>query len=600
MRILACLAITGGLLGAELSPSEYLDYIKYLASEKLKGRATGSPELDKAAAYIAKHFKAMHLKPLHGDSYYQDFEVTTSARLGSHNRMDVVDAKGKESLTLQRDFVPLNLSSAGSVAGPMVFAGYGITAPEYRYDDYAGIDVKGKIVVILRHEPQEFDDKSVFEGKVYTAHSQIFAKATNAKMHGAKAILFVNDLHAHPNDKDELDKFGATEGPANAGIGFVQVKGATVAKWFADAGKDLQQVAKDIDADLKPRSFEFPAGTRADLDIDLKRELKTVHNVGAYMPGETAEYVILGAHYDHLGLGGQFSLAPSMTGTVHPGADDNASGTAGVLELAHWFSRQPRHKRGILFLTFAGEELGLLGSNYYVNHPELPLDKAVAMINMDMIGRVRDQKLYVGGVGTGTTFKKLMDDVNGHYSYHTDLTEAGYGSSDHTSFTTKQVPVLFFFSGLHADYHKPGDTWDKIDAPAATKLLNMISGLIERLEDDPARPQFVRVADPHPVVADPSAHSGKVSGYGPDFGSIPDFAEIPNGVRFADIRPGSPAAKAGLKAGDILTEFDGKPIQNLYDFTYALRAKSPGQVVLVKVLRGNQTIEAKVLLTERK
>ena len=190
--------------------------------------------------------------------------------------------------------------------------------------------------------------------------------------------------------------------------------------------------------------------------------------------------------------------------------------------------------------------------------------------------------------------------MSGRYHYHSDLSEAGYGSSDHTSFTTKQVPVLFFFSGLHADYHKPSDTWDKIDAPAAVKLLDMISGVIVRLEDDPGRPQFVRVADPHPMVADASAHSGKVSGYGPDFGSIPDFTELPNGVRFADIRPGSPASKAGLKAGDILTEFDGKPIQNLYDFTYALRAKKPGQEVLVKVLRGDQTIEAKVLLTERK
>jgi len=596
MRFFACLAITGGLLAADLSPAEYLDYVKYLASDQMKGRATGSPELNKAADYIAGKFRAMNLQPIHGNSYYQDFEVTTSATLGPHNRMTV----GSQPLTLQQDFVPLNLSAAGEISGSLVFAGYGITAPEYNYDDYAGIDAKGKIVIILRHEPQEFDDKSVFEGKVYTAHSQIFAKATNAKMHGAKAVLFVNDLHAHPTDKDELDQFGTTEGPANAGIAFVQVKGATAAKWFADAGRSLEEVQSGIDADLKPRSFEFPAGARVGLNVDVKREMKTVHNVGGYWPGETNEYVVLGAHYDHLGLGGQFSLAPSLAGTVHPGADDNASGTAGVLELAHWFSKQPKHKRGILFLTFAGEELGLLGSSYYVNHPELPLENAVTMINMDMIGRVRDQKLYVGGVGTGTTFQKLIADVNGHYNYHSDLSEAGYGSSDHTSFTTKQVPVLFFFSGLHSDYHKPSDTWDKIDAPAAVKLLDMISGVIERLEDDPDRPRFVRVADPHPAVADPSAHSGKVSGYGPDFGSIPDFTELPNGVRFADIRPGSPASKAGLKAGDILTEFDGKPIQNLYDFTYALRAKKPGQEVLVKVLRGDQTIEAKVLLTERK
>ncbi len=600
MRVLACLAIVGGLFAADLSPVEYLDYVKYLASQEMRGRATGSPELEKAAQYIATRFRALGLEPLGGDSYFQSFDVTTSAALGPHNSLAEINGNGERAFTLQRDFVPLNLSRAGGISGGLVFAGYGITAPEYNYDDYAGVDAQGKIVVILRHEPQEFDDKSAFEGKVYTAHSQIFAKAANAKMHGASAAIFVDDLAAHPNDKDELDKFGTTEGPANAGIAFVQVTSAVAAKWFEEAARDLEQTEKGIDADLKPRSFAFPGGMRLTGNIDVERETKTVHNVGAYLSGETDEYVVLGAHYDHLGLGGQFSLAPSLTGTVHPGADDNASGVAGVLELAHWFSQQPKHKRGILFLTFAGEELGLLGSSYYVNHPERPLENAVAMINLDMIGRVRERRLYVGGVGTGTTFQKLLTDVNARFNYHTDVSEAGYGSSDHTSFTAKQVPVLFFFSGLHADYHKPSDTWDKIDAPAAVKLLDMLSGLIERLEDDPARPTFVRVADPHPLVADASAHSGKVSGYGPDFGSIPDFTELPNGVRFADIRPGSPAAKAGLRAGDILIEFDGKPIQNLYDFTYALRAKHPGQEVLVRVLRGDHTIEAKVLLTERK
>jgi len=288
---------------------------------------------------------------------------------------------------------------------------------------------------------------------------------------------------------------------------------------------------------------------------------------------------------------------------VHPGADDNASGTAGVIELAHWFSHEPKHKRGILFLTFAGEELGLLGSSYYANHPVLPLDQAVAMINMDMIGRIRDNKVYVGGVGTGTTFAPLLKEASARHNFETDITErGGYGSSDHTSFTAKQIPVLFFFSGLHADYHKPSDTWDKIDAPDAVRLLDLIADVMDHLTDGSPRPQFVRVAEsqPEPEVANPHSGTGTVSGYGPDFGSIPDFTELPNGVRFADVRPGSPAAKAGLKGGDVLIEFDGKPIQNLYDFTYALRAKKAGQEVLVKVLRGDQTIVAKVLLTERK
>jgi hypothetical protein len=598
----ALVVLAGGLFAAELSPTEYIGYVKYLASEDMRGRETGSPELEKAAAYIRDLFRSMHLKPLSGDSYYQDFEVTTSARLGQQNQVSYTLNRQKKTLKFQQDFVPLNVSSAGKVSGEVVFAGYGITAPEYNYDDYAGLDVKDKIVLVLRHEPQEFDDKSVFEGKVYTAHSQIFAKASNAKIHGAKALLMVNDVAAHPDDGDKLEKFGTTAGPANGGIEFAQVKAEVAENWMESAGKSLAAIEASIDKDLHPQSFTFPASLAVEVDIDIRREVKTVHNVGAYLPGDTDEYVILGAHYDHLGLGEQFSLAPSLAGTVHPGADDNASGTAGVIELAHWFSHEPKHKRGILFLTFAGEELGLLGSSYYVNHPILPIANAVAMINMDMIGRIRDRKIYVGGVGTGTTFAELLKDVGQHHDFQADATErGGYGSSDHTSFTTKQVPVLFFFSGLHADYHKPSDTWDKIDAPDAVQLLDMIADVMDHLTDGTPRPQYVRVADPENPHGEMASHSsGTVSGYGPDFGSIPDFTEIPNGVRFADIRPGSPAAKAGFKGGDILIEFDGKKIQNLYDFTYALRAEKPGQEVLVKVLRGDQTIEAKVLLTERK
>jgi len=604
MRYPLLAVLAGGLFAAEFSPTEYLDYVKYLASENMRGRATGSPELEKAAGFIRDKFRSLKLDPISGDSYYQDFEVTTSAKLGNQNEIAYSTAGKKETLRFNQDFVPFNLSSAGKVSGEAVFAGFGITAPEYNYDDYAGLDVKDKIVIVLRHEPQEFDDKSVFDGRVYTAHAQIFSKASNAKLHGAKAVLLVNDVAAHPSDSDDLEKFGGTAGPANAGIEFVQVKAAVVDHWLKPTGKSLSSLETVIDKDLHPVSFALPADLHLDMDVDIRREVKTVHNVGAYLPGETPEYVIIGAHYDHLGLGEQFSLAPSLAGTVHPGADDNASGTAGVLELAHWFSHEPKHKRGIMFLTFAGEELGLLGSSYYVNHPLLPTSNAVAMINMDMIGRIRDNKVYVGGVGTGTTFAPLLKEAAHRHDFDADVTErGGYGSSDHTSFTTKQIPVLFFFSGLHADYHKPSDTWDKINAPDAVRLLDMIADVMDHLTDGSPRPQYVRVAEtqPEPEMASQS-HSGSASssGYGPDFGSIPDFTEIPNGVRFADVRPGSPAAKAGFKGGDILVEFDGKPIQNLYDFTYALRAKKAGQEVLVKVLRGDQTIVAKVLLTERK
>ena len=351
----------------------------------------------------------------------------------------------------------------------------------------------------------------------------------------------------------------------------------------------------------EPESFAFPASIRINGAVDIERTQKTTHNVAAYLPGETGEYVVLGAHYDHLGLGEQFSMAPSLAGTVHPGADDNASGTAGVIELARWFAGQPRQKRGILFLNFAGEELGLLGSQWYVEHPELPLENAVAMINMDMIGRLRSAKLYIGGSDTGSTMRAMLDRIAPRYQMNIDYSDSsGFGSSDHTSFTTKGVPVLFFFSGLHSDYHKPSDTWDKIDAPGAVKVLALVADALNNLREAPDRPKFVRVAPPshgQGGVGPVSSSSG--GGYGPYFGSIPDFGEGVNGVKFADVREGSPAAKAGFKGGDVMVEFDGKAIQNLYDFTYALQAKKPGDEVVVKVLRDGAKVEAKVLLTKR-
>jgi hypothetical protein len=583
---------------ATIDPNVYLEEIKYLASQEMRGRATGSPELEKAAEYIAGKYRSFGLEPVVGSSFLQPFPVTTGGRLGPSNRFLYTEKGRTVAVPFREDFIPFSFSASSHLNGSVVFAGYGITAPEYHYDDYQGIDVKGKVVLLLRHEPQENDKQGVFAGRL-TQHAQFAAKATNAKMHGASGVILINDLAAHHGDGDDLQKFGNVEGPSESGIPFLQVKEKVIDQWFADAGKSVDQIEGAIDKDLRPESFAFPDSLRVNITIDIKREVKTTHNVAAYLPGQTGEYVIIGAHYDHLGLGEQYSMAPDKAGTVHPGADDNASGTAGVIELARWFSRQPKQKRGILFLSFAGEEMGLLGSEWYVEHPEKPLANAVAMINLDMIGRLRDGKLYIGGVGSGEGLRAMLDGITPKYHLNMDYSDtSGYGSSDHTSFTTKQVPVLFFFSGLHSDYHKPSDTWDKIDAPGAVKVLQVVADAAENLQESGTRPQFIRVAPSHGEGAGPlSSSSG--GGYGPYFGSIPDFGEGTKGVKFADVREGSPASKAGLKAGDVMVEFDGKPIQNLYDFTYALQAKKPGDEVLVKVLRKGETLDAKVLLTKR-
>src|SRR5215831_8478521 len=424
---------------AAVDPNRYLEDVKFLASPQLRGRATGSPELEKAAHFIAAQFHSAGLKPIDGKSYFQAFSVTTNAKLGTANRFEYsIDGKTTE-LKFQEAFIPFNFSSRARLAGEVVFAGYGITAPEYGYDDYAGIDVNGKIVLLLRHEPQEFDEKSVFQGKVYTQHAQFASKATNAKNHGAIGVILINDRAAHRGDADELEKFGAAGGPGDAGIPYVQIKADVAERWFAAAAKDLDNIQQEIDKDLRPRPFAFSATLHIHANLDVERAVKTVHNVAGYLPGETDEYVVIGAHYDHLGLGEQYSMAPSQIGTIHPGADDNASGTAGVIELARWYSTQPKQKRGILFLTFAGEELGLLGSSYYADHPKFPLDHAVAMLNMDMIGRPREGKVYIGGAGSGSTLKETVEEVLPHHHLNADFSDAtGYGSSDHTSFTAKQ------------------------------------------------------------------------------------------------------------------------------------------------------------------
>ncbi len=578
----------------------YIRDVRTLAAPEMKGRGDGSPELERAAHYIADQFRAAGVEPLNGDSYFQPFTISVGANLGPDNRFEIESGGRTTTLRVGQDFTPLSFSSSGSISGTMVFAGYGITAPEYHYDDYAHLDVRDKIVLVLRHEPQEHDPKSVFRGRAFTRHAAFISKAINARNRGARALVIVNDRAAHAADEDRLVKFGFTEGPSDEGLPVLQVKAAIAEQWVAGAGKSLVELQKQIDKTLEPQSFALSESIRVSVRVNIERQMATVNNVVGWLPGSSDEYIVIGAHYDHLGLGQYDSLAPSMVGKVHPGADDNASGTAGLMELARMFAaRKSELRRGVVFVAFSGEELGLLGSNYYVNHPLKPLDKAAAMINLDMIGRVRQDKVYVGGVGTGTTFRPMVEEAGKKFSFHLDYSAGGYDSSDHTSFNAKQVPVLFFFSGLHSDYHKPSDTWDKIEGPETARLLDMVFEVAENLDEADSRPQYVRVAESNPHSGSAAGDSGG-GGYGPYFGSIPDFGQVENGVKFADVKEGSPAAKAGLKSGDVLVEFDGKPIKNLYDFTYALRSKNVGDRVEVRVLREGKPLTAQVTLEQRR
>lgn len=590
------LALSASAVTSTVDSKRYLNDIKALSAPSMEGRGAGTHGIALAMNYIEQRYRSLGLQPAGSKGYLQPFTVITGAKLNPGNLMEAQDGSSKLELKLNDDFVPFSFSSSGEVSGPVVFAGYGATAPEFGYDDYKHIDVKDKIVLLLRYEPAGFATKSGHAG--LTEHSQLITKAINARNHGAKAIVLINGKLEN-GEEDLLTRFGSVSGPENAGIAIIQAKNSIASAWFTASGKSLSSVQDQVNASSTPDSFAFPDSLQISLKVSIEKTRATVDNVLAYLPGKTDEYIIIGAHYDHLGYGNVDSLAPSQVGKIHPGADDNASGTAGVMELARQLAPlKGRLQRGILFASFAGEELGLLGSAEWVKEPTLPLDKAVAMINMDMIGRIKDDKVYIGGTGTGSTFKSVLDEEKAKSPFKFEYSASGYAASDHTSFVAKKIPVLFFFSGLHADYHKPSDTWDKINAPDAARLLVFIEGVALKLDSAPERVAFQTVVEDHSAAS--SSSSGGGGGYGPYFGSIPDFGQEEDGVKFSDVRPGSPAGKAGFKAGDVLVQFGDNPIHNLYDFTDALRRRKIGDVVEVKVLRNGKPITASVKLEQRR
>jgi hypothetical protein len=601
MRLTEILLLLSCLLGSMAAPADitaehYLGLVKTLASEEFKGRGDDMPELQQAAAYLAGQFRACGVGPANG-GYFQKFRATTGTSIGPANSLVVKFDAGQKQYRSGQDFTPLGISDPGTASGQAVFAGYGITADEFKYDDYKGLDVKGKIVLIMRHEPQEQQEKRAFQARDLTTYSRIVDKAINARLHGAAAVILVNDPHPHEGEEDALMKPEALMGPEHLGLPAIQVKREVADALLATAGKNLKDLQAAIDRDLSIQSLGLPVTVQ--LQVDVIRQTRELANVAALLRGNDPalrdEVVVIGGHYDHLGLGGHDSLAPKQIGQIHYGADDNASGAAGVVELACDLATHARElKRSVLFLSFAGEELGLLGSAYYTRNPLLPLEKTVAMINLDMIGRAQDRRIFVGGAGSATQFRSLIEEENKPIDLKLEFSSSiGYGGSDHVSFKASKVPYIFFFSGLHADYHKPSDTWDKINAADAADILRLTERVALRLDTQAERPAFLREAEPMPT-----AGTGGGGG-GAWFGSTPDFGEVENGVRFADVREGSPAALAGFKAGDILVEFDGKPVKNLYDFSYLLRAHKPGDEVDVVVLRGTEKIRAKVKLARR-
>ena len=560
------------------------EHVRYLASDELVGRGNGSPGLEDAALYIRKSFQVLGLEPAgEGGTYLQAFRVTTGQELGRHTEALLRTPDGVRTLEYGRDFEPLSLSASGEVDSPVIFAGYGVTAPEYDYDDYASVDVRRRIVLLLRYAPDVFGEQGW--------HATFVRKAQNAATHGALAVLVVNGPRHHREDK--IVPFSLDVGAGEtASIPTVHLKREHADALLRASGRSLLELQNGIDQTLTPRSFPID-GVKMALTVDVRRATVTVANVLGYLPASGAgsrrrEHIVIGAHYDHLGLGESGSRDQRSRGLVHNGADDNASGVAGVLELARVFSLEANRPRGILFAAFAGEELGLKGSYYYTNHPALPLKDAVAMINLDMIGRLRHNLLYLGGIDRlpqlqGWIERRLEEEglaLSGRFT----ADEA----SDHAPFIRAGVPSLFFFTGLHGDYHKPTDDLQFINVEGMERVLRASYRVSSDLLNGQERPSLVAV---EPGV---EPFRKTAAAY---FGIGVDTRFDGEGVRFAYVAIDGPAALAGLEAGDVLLELDGRAIGSSDRASSIIMQRRPGETVNAKIRRKDRILEVKVRLS---
>jgi len=566
------------------------DTLPYLASDKLQGRGVGLPGLDAAAQFIAGEFTADGLRPLPGGAdFFQPFDYTTQAGPGPKTALAI----GSRNLALDTDYLPMRFSIEQRFAAPAVFVGYGVSAPEVGYDDYDGVDVKGKVVVAMRYEPMDARSQSRLAPRSdvsgWSNHATFSAKAKAAADHGAAALLLVNPPDSQP---DSLIPFSGTFSSPST-IPVLQIKQAVANRLLAAAGAaDLKTLRDQIDASFKPRSMEIESMTAH------------VKNVMAALPGtgpHADEFVVVGAHYDHLGLGrlgGMFG----PPGSIYHGADDNASGTATVLELASRLAHAPPPPRTVLFICFTAEEEGLIGSQYFIKHPPVSLDKIVAMVNLDMVGRIRQQTLYVGGQGTAKDFDAILGqaDLDSPLKLKS-IGRGGMGPSDHMSFAQRRIPVMFFFSGIHADYHRPTDVAGKINYEGIGEVADFTAKVVAGLTRMPR--------DPYLVDADKdSMHLFGAPDFGPGparrtiLGIIPDYAsqESRVGVLISGTTPGTPADAAGLREGDLLVQFGALKLENLMDLTQALANCKPGDRITIKLIRGTQTLSFDVTLAERK
>ncbi len=607
--IAVCL-LSAGLLFAE-SPQNQSDNalqkrlrddVTWLAAPEREGRGPGTKGIRAASAWISRQFDAIGLESINGlreQSFTMTLEATLPKKQANHAEFVKVAPDGSQEvllpLKLGETFTPLAAGGSGAFDLPLVFAGYGITAPNLEYDDYEplGKRVASKAVLILRQEPQKDNPHSVFDGNQATQHAALVRKIANASEHEAGAVVFCNDASA--TEPDALMDFRRAGGGENGrSMPVVQVVRSVVADIIKKAtGSSVTTLETEIDRTLEPQS-KVLEGWRLRGEVTIQRQQTDAENIVGVIPGVgfaggesgKRDVVVLGAHYDHLGYGDSSSLAPG-TRAIHHGADDNASGTATLLEVARQLQAEGPFPRTIVFIAFAGEERGLLGSGYYAANPLLPLERTTAMVNLDMVGRLVDDKVIVHGTGTGTGFDELVDRFTSQVGFGVAKEPGGFGPSDHSSFYARKIPVLHVFTGSHTDYHRPTDTADKVNYAGMARISHLITNVVRELATAIEPPTYLEVA------SKPFMGGG---GDRPYFGSIPDFAKPGGGYAITGVSKKSPAAEAGLEGGDIIVRLGESAITGLEDFDSALRKHKAGETVPVVVLRNDKEVRLRVTL----
>ncbi len=556
----------------EVTTGELLSHIKYLSSDSLKGRLTGTPGDSMAAEYIKNELVSYGFLPLSGDGF-QRFKVTSRIVPGPGNKLSV---NGKQ-FEAENEFTPMGFTSNKALKSEVLFAGYGfnINNDSLKWNDYKNINATGKWVLILRADPETDKTSSPF-----IPYSGDRDKALTAKDMGAAGVLMVSGPAYDPLDTFE----SLNSGEYSVDIPVLRIKREVADIILAKSKTSVSQLEKKLNSTRMPSSFR--TGITVDAQTEIIIEKSNTRNVVMLLPGQDDllknEYIIIGGHFDHLGMGGPGSSSRAVdTVAVHHGADDNASGVAMMLELAEKFAHTKHsHKRSIICIAFTGEEMGLLGSKYFVDHPGIDLSEVNAMINLDMVGRLQDTKvLQVNGTGTAGELRNLVASLSDTTVIRLTLSDEGYGPSDHSSFYGKNIPVLFYTTGAHLDYHTPSDTYDKINYEGMVSISASIFKVAEDLANSSGRLKFRE--------SGPKTEPGRqMRRKGVTLGIMPDFAgNIKNGLRADFVTPGKPAALGGMKKGDIITSVNGKSVNNIQDYMFRMGQLKHGQTITVEVLR---------------